>query len=70
VKSPVSRRQVLKGLGLTVGAGAVGAPRRALAQAAKPVTLTYVNYSTGVDKAMWDSLIADFSKLHPNITVK
>jgi multiple sugar transport system substrate-binding protein len=70
VKSPVSRRQVLKGLGLTVGAGAVGAPRRAVAQAARPVTLIYVNYSTGVDKAMWDSLIADFSKLHPNITVK
>jgi multiple sugar transport system substrate-binding protein len=70
VKNPVSRRQVLKGLGLSVGAGAVGAPPRAAAQAAKPVTLTYVNYSAGVDKAMWDSLIADFSKLHPNITVK
>ena len=70
MKSPVSRRQVLKGLGLTVGASAIGAPRRAVAQAAKPVTLTYVNYSAGVDKAMWDSLITDFTKLHPNITVK
>jgi multiple sugar transport system substrate-binding protein len=69
--SAVSRRQLLKGLGLSVGAGAVGAPRRTGAQgAAKAVTLTYVNYSAGVDKAMWDSLIAEFSKLHPNITVK
>ena len=70
MKSPVSRRQVLKGLGVSVGASMVGASRRATAQAGKPVTLTYVNYSTGVDKAMWDSLIGDFSKAHPNITVK
>jgi multiple sugar transport system substrate-binding protein len=67
-----SRRQILKGLGLSAGAGALGRPVRARAQATagKPVTLTYVNYSIGVDKAMWDSLIAEFSKLHPNITVK
>jgi ABC-type glycerol-3-phosphate transport system substrate-binding protein len=34
------------------------------------VTLTYVNYSIGVDKPMWDSLIVEFKKIYPNITVK
>ena len=71
----IPRRQFLAGLGATVGASVLAdaliAPRPAAAQAAgRPVTLTYVNYSTGVDKPMWDALIAEFTKLHPNITVK
>src|SRR5262249_11625592 len=70
VNHDVSRRQVLKGLGLSVGAGAVSAPRRARAQAAKPVTLTYVNYSIGVDKAVWDALIAEFWKLYAHIRAR
>jgi len=76
MKRKVSRRQFLKGLGLTTGvsglAGSLPLPRPAAAQAtaARPVTLTYVNYSIGVDKPMWDSLIAEFNKTYPNITVK
>lgn len=72
MRTTVSRRQVLKGLGLSAAAGVLVEPRRAVAQpaGAKPVTLTYVNYSTGVDKAMWDTLIAEFNKSNPNITVK
>jgi multiple sugar transport system substrate-binding protein len=71
VNRHLSRRQVLKGLGLSVGAGTLAAPRHVSAQGGgKPVTLTYVNYSAGIDKPMWDSLIGEFSKLHPNITVK
>jgi hypothetical protein len=61
----VSRRQVLQGLGATAAAGAVGRARLASAQA--KVTLTYVNYSAGLDKPMWDSLIGEFSKANPNI---
>ena len=70
------RRHFLKGLGLTVGASVLGSPlplpRPAAAQstAGRPVTLTYVNYSIGVDKPMWDSLIVEFKKIYPNITVK
>jgi multiple sugar transport system substrate-binding protein len=82
VKTKIPRRQFLKGVGVATGAVALGAVahrvqaeevtgRRMLAQAgARPVTLTYVNYSTGVDKPMWDALIAEFTKLHPNITIK
>jgi multiple sugar transport system substrate-binding protein len=76
MSGPIPRRQFLKGLGVTMGAGVLAdtltAPRLAGAQAgpARPATLTYVNYSTGVDKPMWDSLIAEFSKTHPTITVK
>ena len=78
----VPRRQFLKTAGLAAGATVLGArglqaaeapaSRALTAQAAgsRPVTLTYVNYSIGVDKPMWDSLIAEFSKLYPNITVK
>lgn len=67
----LSRRQILKGLGLSAAASVGIEPRRAAAQpAGKPVTLTYVNYSTGVDKAMWDSLIAEFGKANPSITVR
>lgn len=67
----LSRRQVLKGLGLSAAASVGVDPGRAAAQSAgKPVTLTYVNYSAGVDKPMWDSLIAEFGKAHPNITVR
>ncbi|HEY8192850.1 MAG TPA: extracellular solute-binding protein, partial [Gaiellaceae bacterium] len=65
----MSRRQVLKGLGVSAAAGAVGGPRLAVAQA-KPVTLTYVNYSAGVDKPMWDSLIGEFAKANPGITIR
>ena len=78
----VPRRQFLKTAGMAAGATVLGArglqaneppaSRIMTAQAAgsRPVTLTYVNYSIGVDKPMWDSLIAEFSKLYPNITVK
>ena len=34
------------------------------------MTLTYVNYSAGLDKPMWDSLIGDFSKANPNIAIR
>ncbi len=76
MRTKLSRRQFLKRLGLGAGVGALGSslppPRPAAAQATagRPVTLTYVNYSIGVDKPMWDSLIAEFNKLYPNITVK
>jgi len=72
----IPRRQFLKGMGVAVGAGVLTdslvAPRPVAAQAAggKPVTLTYVNYSTGTDKEMWDRLIAEFNKANPTITVK
>lgn len=72
----VPRRQFLKSLGLGVGASVLGnsltVPRPAAAQATagRPVTLTYVNYSIGVDKPMWETLIAEFTKSNPNITVK
>ena len=65
----MSRRQVLKGLGVSAAAGVVGRPRLAAAQA-KPVTLTYVNYSAGLDKPMWDSLIGEFGKANPGITIR
>ena len=68
MKTRVSRRQVLQGLGATAAAGAVGRARLASAQA--KVTLTYVNYSAGLDKPMWDSLIGDFSKANPNIEIR
>ena len=67
----LSRRQVLKGFGAAVGgASALGTPWRAVAQAPRPVTLTYVNYSIGTDKAMWDQLIGEFNKIYPHITVR
>jgi multiple sugar transport system substrate-binding protein len=72
----IPRRQFLKGMGVAVGAGVLTdslvVPRPVGAQAAggKPVTLTYVNYSTGTDKEMWDRLIAEFNKANPTITVK
>lgn len=72
----IPRRQFLKGLGATMGASVIAdaltAPKPAAAQASasRPVTLTYVNYSIGVDKPMWDSLIAEFTKTYPSITVK
>ncbi len=78
-----SSQQFLKSIGIATGAVALGArsaesaelstaSRVMTAQAAgsRPVTLTYVNYSIGVDKPMWDSLIAEFNKIHPNIIVK
>ena len=68
MKTRVSRRQVLQGLGATAAAGAVGRARPASAQA--KVTLTYVNYSAGLDKPMWDSLIGEFSKANPNIAIR
>ena len=68
MKTRVSRRQVLQGLGATAAAGAVARARLASAQA--KVTLTYVNYSAGLDKPMWDSLIGDFSKANPNIAIR
>jgi multiple sugar transport system substrate-binding protein len=66
----LSRRQVLKGLGFSAASMGLDAHRAAAQPAGKPVTLTYVNYSTGVDKAMWDSLIAEFGKTNPGITVR
>ncbi len=36
----------------------------------KPVTLIYVNYSTGTDKALWDQNFAEFNKIYPQITIK
>jgi ABC-type glycerol-3-phosphate transport system substrate-binding protein len=68
VETRVSRRQVLAGLG--AAAAGTGSPRLAAAQGGKPVTLTYVNYSTGLDKPMWDSLIAEFARANPTISVK
>ena len=82
MSSKVARRQFLKTVGLTAGATVLGArgvqaaessasrPMTAQAAGSRPVTLTYVNYSIGVDKPMWDSLIEEFGKLYPNITVK
>jgi multiple sugar transport system substrate-binding protein len=82
VSRKLDRRQFLKTAGLAAGASVLGArglqaaessvSRTMTAQASgsRPVTLTYVNYSIGVDKPMWDSLIAEFSKSHPNIAVK
>lgn len=79
MSAEIPRRQFLKSVGLATGAVALGAHATASAQSqsltaqaagSRPVTLTYVNYSIGVDKPMWDSLIAEFSKIHPNITVR
>lgn len=72
----IPRRQFLKGMGVAAGAGVLAdslvVPRPVGAQASggKPVTLTYVNYSTGTDKEMWDRLIAEFNKANPTIMVK
>ena len=79
----IPRRQLLKTMAMATGTLAFGVrgagraesstvPRQMTAQAtgSRPITLTYVNYSTGVDKPMWDSLIAEFSKIHPNIAVR
>ena len=68
MKTRVSRRQVLQGLGATAAAGAVGRARLASAQA--KVTLTYVNYSAGLDKPNMGRLIGEFSKANPNIAIR
>lgn len=83
MSAKIPRREFLKSIDIATGAVALGArsaesaemstaSRAMTAQAAssRPVTLTYVNYSIGVDKPMWDSLIAEFNKIHPKITVK
>ena len=79
MSAKIPRREFLKSVGVATGVVALGAHAGASAQSramsaqaggTRPVTLTYVNYSIGVDKPMWDSLITEFSKIHPNITVK
>jgi multiple sugar transport system substrate-binding protein len=75
----VRRRFFLKHLGVTAGMGVLATrgvapggvfvPARAAASPAAPVTLTYVNYSIGVDRPMWDTLISEFTKANPGIKV-
>jgi multiple sugar transport system substrate-binding protein len=80
----LSRRQLLRLSALTVsgavlvacapaGQAPVAQPGGESGQSAAPaeqsVDLTYANYSSGVDKELWDGIIATFHEQNPNINV-
>lgn len=77
-RKSLSRRAFLWNLGATAGALALsGCVAPAAPEAAEtgasgaeaPVAITYTNYSSGVDKELWDGIIAMFQEKTPNIEV-
>lgn len=80
IQKPLSRRAFMQSLGVAAGALALSgcvaptAPASsesgaAAAPAEAPVAITYTNYSSGVDKELWDGIIASFHEKTPGVEV-